>query len=62
MSIITEKLCFINKLMSHGANRGITEGELSVNRKHVWFFAYSLRMERGTVLILVLVKEAGLKR
>ena len=30
---------------------GITE-DLSANRKHVWFFAYNLRMERGTVLIL----------
>ena len=31
---------------------GIMEGELSANRKHVWFSAYNLRMERGTVLIL----------
>ena len=38
-------------------------------RKHVWFFAYKLRMERGTVLILtwlsaqwVFVDDTGLKR
>ena len=31
---------------------GITEGELRANQKHVWSFAYSLRKERGTVLIL----------
>ena len=31
---------------------GITEGEFSTNRKHVCFFAYDLRMERSTVLIL----------
>ena len=30
----------------------ITEEQLSANRKHVCFFAYNLRMERGTVLIL----------
>ena len=31
---------------------GITEEHSRTNRKHVWFFAYNLRMERGTVLIL----------
>ena len=30
----------------------ITEKQLRANRKHVLFFAYNLRMERGTVLIL----------
>ena len=39
-----ERLCF--------KKEGFTEGELSENRKHVWFFAYNLRMERGTVLML----------
>ena len=34
-----------------GQNDGIREGELSANLKRVWFFAYNLRMERGTVLI-----------
>ena len=31
---------------------GITEDQLSANRKHVWFFACNLRIERGTVFIL----------
>ena len=37
--------CNINKA------HGITEEQLSANRKHVCFFAYNFRMERGTVLI-----------
>ena len=31
---------------------GFPEEHSRMNRKHVWFFAYILRMERGTVLIL----------
>ena len=30
---------------------GFPEEHLRTNRKNVWFFAYNLRMERGTVLI-----------
>ena len=31
---------------------GFPEEHSRTNRKHIWFFAYDLRMERGTVLIL----------
>ena len=27
---------------------GFAEEQLSVDRKHVWFFAYNLKMQRGT--------------
>ena len=39
-----ERLCY--------KKEGFTDGELSANRKHVCFFAYDLRMERGTVMLL----------
>ena len=37
---------------TRGVRVGFPEEHSRMNRKHVWFFAYNLRMERGTVLML----------